>query len=130
MAVTFDIVMEWTPNFNRLNISLRGFKKFSNFFFNDDVCKNDVIDFLKFHIYSAWVLRIKFILRKKPADMWKIKLLPFRKLNQNWKKLALIRFYCDSRKSTLWWRHQLEISPISSFHGREHSYQISCSYLF
>ena len=66
--------------FSQIQHITKRFQKIFNFFFkNDDVSKNDVINLLKFYTNSAWNLRIKIYTTKKPEDMCKINLLPFRK---------------------------------------------------
>ena len=86
--------MEWIPNVKRFN------KNFPIFLLMTSG-KNDVINFLKFYTYKAWILRIKIYTTKKTGRYVKDNLFSFRKWKQNL-KILLCRFYCDFSEEYSW----------------------------
>ena len=88
------------PKFSQVQHITKRFQKIFTFFLkNDDVSNSDVINFLKFYTYSAWILHIKIYTTKKTGRRY-VKYEPFsvQKMKTELKNLALIRFYCDFSK--------------------------------
>ena len=82
MAITFDRLMEWIPNVKRFN------KNFPIFLLMTSG-KNDVINFLKFYTYKAWILRIKIYTTKKTGRYVKDKPYSFQKMKTKLENSAL-----------------------------------------
>ena len=82
------------PKFSQVRHITKRIQKIFNFFFkNDDVSNSDVINFLRFYTYSAWILHIKNYPTKKTGRYVKDKPFSFQKMKTESKNLALIRFY-------------------------------------
>ena len=87
------------PKFSQVKHITKRFQKIFNFFFkNDDVSNSDVINFIKFYTYSAWILHIKIYTLKKTGTYVKNESFSFQKMKTELENLALIRFYCDFSK--------------------------------
>ena len=87
------------PKFSQVQHITKRFQKIFKFFFkNDDVSNSDVMNFLKFYTYSAWILHIIIYTTKKTERYVKDEPFSFQKMKTELKNLALIRFYCDFSK--------------------------------